>query len=51
MPNAVGLAEITTMPHHMELPTMCTTVTGEVIWHADHNHRVKIRLDEWNVQG
>ncbi|MER6285429.1 hypothetical protein [Streptomyces sviceus] len=51
VPNAVGLAEITAMPHHMQLPAMGTTVTGEVIWHADHNHQVKIRLDEWNVQG
>ncbi|MEU5278565.1 hypothetical protein AB0G87_19375 [Streptomyces asoensis] len=51
VPNAVGLAEITAVPHGMELPAMGTTVTGEVIWHADHNHQVKIRLDERNVQG
>ncbi|MFJ9244547.1 hypothetical protein [Streptomyces sp. NPDC101776] len=51
VPNAVGLAEVTAMPHHMELPAMDNTVTGEVIWHADHNHQVKIRLDEWNVEG
>ncbi|WP_206697806.1 hypothetical protein [Streptomyces sp. WAC00263] len=49
--NAVGLAEITAMPHHMELPAMGATVAGEVIWHADHNRQVKIRLDEWNVPG
>ncbi|WP_327318984.1 hypothetical protein [Streptomyces sp. NBC_01235] len=49
VPNAVGLAEITAMPHHMELPAMGATVAGEVIWHADHNRQVKIRLDEWNV--
>ncbi|GGQ56416.1 hypothetical protein Saso_70260 [Streptomyces asoensis] len=49
VPNAVGLAEITAMPHHMELPAMGAAVAGEVIWHADHNHQVKIRLDEWNV--
>ncbi|MET7567524.1 hypothetical protein ABZT04_03325 [Streptomyces sp. NPDC005492] len=51
VPNAVGLAEITAMPHHMELPELGTIVAGEVIWHADHNHQVKIRLDEWNVPG
>lgn len=51
VPNAVGLAEITAMPHHLELPSMGDTVAGEVIWHANHNRQVKIRLDEWNVQG
>ncbi|MET8783534.1 MULTISPECIES: hypothetical protein [unclassified Streptomyces] len=49
VPNAVALAEITAMPHHMELPAMGAAVAGEVIWHADHNRQVKIRLDEWNV--
>jgi hypothetical protein len=49
VPNAVGLAEITAMPHHMDLPAMGATAAGEVIWHADHNRQVKIRLDEWNV--
>ncbi|MFG2951408.1 hypothetical protein [Streptomyces adustus] len=51
MPNAVGLAEITAMPHPMELPAMGATVVGEVIWHADHNRQVKIRLNEWHVPG
>ncbi|GAB2800157.1 hypothetical protein GCM10027073_35250 [Streptomyces chlorus] len=51
VPNAVGLAEITTMPHPMELPAVGSTVTGEVIRHADHNRQVKIRLHEWNVSG
>lgn len=51
VPNAVGLAEITAMPHHMELPAMGTIVTGEVVWHTDHNRQVKIRLDEWTMQG
>jgi hypothetical protein len=46
--NAVGLAEITNMPHHMELPPIGASVTGEVIWHADHNHQIRIRLHEWN---
>ncbi|MFE2066626.1 hypothetical protein ACFXDH_30335 [Streptomyces sp. NPDC059467] len=51
VPNAVGLAEITAMPHRMELPALGATVTGEVIWHADHNRQVKIRLDEWEAPG
>ncbi|MEU8975224.1 hypothetical protein AB0D11_39350 [Streptomyces monashensis] len=51
VPNAIGLAEITAMPHHMELPALGATVAGEVIWHADHDCQVKIRLDEWNVPG
>jgi hypothetical protein len=25
---------------------MGAVVTGRVIWHADHNHQVKLRLDE-----
>lgn len=51
VPNAIGLAEITAMPHQMELPVVGSTVTGEVIWLADHNRQVKLRLDEWNVPG
>lgn len=51
VPNAVGLAEITAMPHHMDLPALGATVAGEVIWHTDHNRQVKIRLDEWHVPG
>ncbi|MFD0211142.1 hypothetical protein ACFVH9_18940 [Streptomyces hirsutus] len=51
VPNAVGLAEITAMPHPMELPAVGATVTGEVIRHADRNRQVKIRLDEGNVSG
>ncbi|MER6353438.1 hypothetical protein ABT186_16705 [Streptomyces sp. NPDC001634] len=51
VPNAVGSAEITAMPHRMELPALGATVAGEVIWHADHNRQVKIRLDEWHVPG
>jgi hypothetical protein len=38
-------------PFGVFLPAMGTTITGEVLWHADHNRQVKIRLDEWNVQG
>ncbi|MFF4053196.1 hypothetical protein ACFYZ5_41900 [Streptomyces chartreusis] len=48
-PNAIGLAEITAMPHHMELPVLGATVAGEVIWHTDHNRQMKIRLNEWRV--
>ncbi|NEA53829.1 hypothetical protein G3I60_06560 [Streptomyces sp. SID13666] len=47
VPNAVGLAEVTLMPPEMDLPRMGAVVTGQVIWHADHNHQVKLRLDEW----
>ncbi|WP_181512537.1 MULTISPECIES: hypothetical protein [unclassified Streptomyces] len=45
--NAVGLAEIGGMPHHMELPQPGVEVGGLVVDHADHNHQIKIRLDEW----
>ncbi|MFF4400284.1 hypothetical protein [Streptomyces sp. NPDC001480] len=45
-PNAVGLAEITAMPHGMELPALGATVSGEVIWHVEHNRQVKVRLDQ-----
>lgn len=31
----------------MELPTVGQRVTGEVVWHADHNHQVGIVLGEW----
>ncbi|AVH58699.1 MULTISPECIES: RNA-binding protein [Streptomyces] len=48
MPEAVGLAEVGSMPHDMELPAMGAEVTGTVVWHADHNHQVKIKLDEWD---
>ncbi|MFD0413055.1 hypothetical protein [Streptomyces sp. NPDC127108] len=51
VPNAVGLAEITAMPHHMELPALGAAVAGEVIWHADHNRQVKVCLDGWRVHG
>jgi hypothetical protein len=47
VPNAVALAEITAMPHGMDLPALGAIVSGEVLWHATHNHQVKVRLDEW----
>ncbi|MFD7499898.1 S1 RNA-binding domain-containing protein [Streptomyces sp. NPDC059850] len=31
----------------MELPTVGQLVTGEVVWHAEHNHQVGIVLREW----
>ncbi|MEV7170501.1 hypothetical protein AB0O18_12460 [Streptomyces sp. NPDC093224] len=36
-PDAVGLARIDRMPRCMELPAVGQQVTGEVVWHADHN--------------
>jgi len=47
-PDAVGLAKITAMPRCMELPPLGTRVTGRVLWHADHNHQVGIKLTEWD---
>lgn len=47
VPNAVGLAEITSMPRAMELPAVGALVTGDVVDHAEHNCQVKIKLDEW----
>lgn len=48
LPEAVALAEITAMPGNAHLPTLGTHVSGHVIWHADHNHQVKIKLTEWD---
>ncbi|MFJ8197469.1 hypothetical protein [Streptomyces sp. NPDC096152] len=49
VPNAIALAEITAMPHGMDLPALGAFVSGEVLWHADHNYQVKVRLDEWRA--
>ncbi|MHA5052834.1 hypothetical protein [Streptomyces sp. SD15] len=46
MPDAMGLAETTSMPPGMALPALGACVSGEVYWHA-HNHQVRVRLDEW----
>ncbi|MGW0871218.1 S1 RNA-binding domain-containing protein [Streptomyces sp. NPDC002740] len=46
-PEAVGLARVDRMPRCMELPTVRQLVTGEVVWHAEHNHQVGIVLREW----
>ncbi|WP_433452877.1 hypothetical protein ACQPXS_32450 [Streptomyces sp. CA-142005] len=47
VPNAIALAEVTAMPLGMDLPALGAFVGGEVVWHAAHNHQVKVRLDEW----
>lgn len=49
VPNAVALAEVLAMPHGMDLPALGVRVEGEVLWHAEHNHQVKLRLDEWKT--
>ncbi|MFB7669171.1 hypothetical protein ACFC1R_35545 [Kitasatospora sp. NPDC056138] len=49
LPGAMGLAEITAMPREAALPAPGTMVTGEVVWHAEHNHQVGIGLSEWAV--
>lgn len=46
-PDAVGLAKVTAMPSCLDLPTVGRRVSGEVIWHAEHNHQVGITLTEW----
>ncbi|MEU6010228.1 hypothetical protein [Streptomyces sp. NPDC047453] len=49
VPYAIALAEITAMPLGMDLPALRAFVSGEVIWHAAHNHQVKVQLDEWRA--
>lgn len=46
-PDAVGLAEVTTMPRDRELPAMGSRIAGTVISHAEHNHQVRMRLANW----
>ncbi|WP_188277531.1 hypothetical protein [Streptomyces sp. CBMA152] len=46
-PNAMGLARIDRMPRCMELPAVGQRVTGDVVWHADHNHQLGVVLGEW----
>jgi hypothetical protein len=43
-PKAIGLAEISAMPANLDLPAIGAQISGEVIWHAEHNHQVKIRI-------
>ncbi|MEV6594236.1 hypothetical protein [Streptomyces acidicola] len=47
VPNAVGLADIGSMPPGASLPALGAQVSGEVVWHTDHNYQVRIRLSEW----
>ncbi|GAA2511787.1 hypothetical protein GCM10010406_54980 [Streptomyces thermolineatus] len=47
VPNAVGLADIGSMPPSASLPALRTPISGEVVWHTEHNHEVRIRLSEW----
>ncbi|MCX5405521.1 S1 RNA-binding domain-containing protein [Streptomyces sp. NBC_00335] len=47
LPDAMGLARINRMPRCMELPAVGRRVTGEVVWHADHNHQVGVVLSDW----
>lgn len=49
VPDAMGLAEITAAPPNAILPAVGEIVSGEVIWHADHNCQVKIKLAQWKV--
>jgi predicted RNA-binding protein with RPS1 domain len=45
-PEAIGLAEITSMPHDAVLPSVGAIVRCSVIGYAEHNHQVKLRLDD-----
>ncbi|MEU1599792.1 hypothetical protein ABZ468_45135 [Streptomyces sp. NPDC005708] len=45
--NALGLADIGSMSSGASLPALGAQVSGEVVWHTDHNHQVRIRLSEW----
>lgn len=49
--DAIGLAEILSMPHDAELPQVGTHVSGEVLGHAEHNHQVKITLSRRRPTG
>ncbi|MFE6867755.1 S1 RNA-binding domain-containing protein [Kitasatospora sp. NPDC057692] len=46
-PEALGLARVTAMPRCLDLPAVGQRVTGEVVWHADHNHQVGVTLATW----
>ncbi|MGW4675697.1 hypothetical protein [Streptomyces sp. NPDC004324] len=50
MPSGIGLTDVTSMPHGMELPTLGAAIAGRAIWHADHNCQVKIKLDGWGSE-
>ncbi|MFF9359892.1 hypothetical protein [Streptomyces griseoluteus] len=44
VPDALGLAEITAMPHGIELPALGAAVMGVVYWLDARNHQVRVRL-------
>lgn len=45
VPDAVGLAEIVTMPRDVVLPPGGRArIAGEVIWHNEGNYQVKVRF-------
>jgi hypothetical protein len=46
-PNALGLAEILFTPPDTVLPPLGAQISGRVVWHANHNCQVGIRLSEW----
>ncbi|MFC1435230.1 hypothetical protein ACEZDB_31770 [Streptacidiphilus sp. N1-3] len=46
MPDAIGLAEIISMPREAALPQPGEQVRGEVLGHGDHNCQVRIKLEE-----
>jgi hypothetical protein len=50
-PEAMALAEITAVPLGMELPALGARTEGEVISHVEHNHQVRIKLDERTTSG
>ncbi len=45
VPDAIGLAEIISMPREAAVPQLGERVRGEVVGHADHNCQVEIKLD------
>lgn len=44
---AMGLGRVNMKPRCLELPPVGQRVTGEVAWHAEHNHQLGIVLREW----
>ncbi len=47
MPDVVALAEITAVPQDVDRPALGGLFSEELLWHATHNHQVRVRLDEW----
>ncbi|MET9262500.1 hypothetical protein [Amycolatopsis sp. NPDC004079] len=43
VPDALGLVEVTALPCGTSLPAVGDAVVGEVLWHAAHNHQIRIR--------